>query len=86
MANKPPAKKITYGRVTAAIWENTNSQSGEVFYNVTVERTYYEGDKPKNSSSFGRDDLLNASKALDQAHTWICERLEEASSEAEEVA
>lgn len=85
MAKKTPAHKITYGRISAAIWENQSSKSGETFYNVTVERTYYEGDEPKNSTSFGRDDLLLAAKALDQAHTWICERMAPAAADTEEV-
>jgi len=83
MATKKPVHKITYGRISAAIWENENGKSGEVFFNVTIERTYYEGKEPKNSSSFGRDDLLLAAKALDQAHTWICDSLAASAEEAE---
>ena len=74
MAKNKPIHKITYGRISVAIWENRSQKSGEAFYSVTVERTYFEGDEPKSSSSFGREDLLNVSKAFDKAHTWIYER------------
>lgn len=86
MSKKQPAHKITFGRISAAIWENASPKTGEVFYNVTVERTYYDADEPKNSTSFGRDDLLLAAKALDQAHTWIYEKLAAAAADAQEVA
>lgn len=83
MTKKTPAHKITYGRISAAVWENENSQTGKTFYNVTLERTYFEGDEPKSSTSFGRDDLLLAAKALDQAHTWIALQAAMAESEDE---
>ena len=57
MAKRKPAHKVTFGRISAVIWENENSKTGDTFYNVTLERTYYEDDKPKSSASFGRDDL-----------------------------
>lgn len=85
MTKKTPAHKITFGRISAAIWDNASPKTGEVFYNVTVERTYYEEDKPKNSTSFGRDDLLLAAKALDQAHTWICAQLAAAAVDTQEA-
>ena len=28
----------------------------------------------RSTESFGRDDLLLAAKALDLAHSWVCER------------
>ena len=57
MANKAqPIKTLRAGRIQAAIWEN-HSDKGS-FYNVTVSRSYKEGDSWKSSGSFGRDDLL----------------------------
>jgi hypothetical protein len=34
---------------------------------------YRNGDVWKESTRLGKDDLLVASKVLDQAHTWIIE-------------
>ena len=43
MANKPqPIKTLRAGRIQTAIWEN-HSDKGP-FYNVTVSRSYKEGD------------------------------------------
>ena len=43
MANKPqPIKALRSGRIQAAVWEN-HSDKGP-FYNVTVSRSYKDGD------------------------------------------
>ena len=67
-----PAHTIKLGRVKAAIWSN-ETENGNRF-NVTVTRLYKDGEKWKDSSSFGRDELPLAIKVLDQAHTWILEQ------------
>lgn len=77
MARKPekekqkPTHEIRLGRIKAAIWANETKQG--VRYNVTICRLYKDENEDawKNSSSFGRDDLLLASKVLDRAHSWI---------------
>ncbi|MCG8408652.1 MAG: hypothetical protein MI923_25900 [Phycisphaerales bacterium] len=73
MANnekKPPVHTIRYGRIKAAIWRN-ETENG-IMFNVTVTRTYRDdGEELQDSHSFGRDDLLTAAKALNEAHTWI---------------
>ena len=66
-----PVHEIRFGLIKAAIWHNM-TRSGER-YNVTLTRLYRNGDLWKESTHFGRDDLLVAAKVLDLAHTWICE-------------
>ena len=64
MANKPqPIKTLRAGRIQTAVWEN-HSEKGP-FYNVTVSRSYKEGDTWKSSESFGRDDLLAPAQLLE---------------------
>ena len=65
----------------AAIWHNL-TRAGER-YNVTLMRLFRNGDVWKESNHFGRDDLLQAAKVLDLAHTWIHQqdRLEKATTE-----
>lgn len=76
MSNKP-VHKVNAGRGTvASIWENEGKNGS--FWNVTLDRTYRDGEELKSSSSFGRDDLLSAAKALELSHTWILEREAEA--------
>ena len=72
MATNKPAHEIKFGKIKATIWANDTSAG--VRHNVTVERLYKDGDDWKTSTSFGRDDLPLAVKALDQAHSWIFEQ------------
>jgi hypothetical protein len=64
-----PVHVVRYGAIKAAVWLNQTA-SGPM-HNVTLSRTYKDGDDWKESGSFGADDLLPASKALSEAHTWI---------------
>ena len=64
-----PVHQIRIGRIGAAVWAN-QTDSG-VWYNVTFERSYRDGDDWKSSDSFGRDDLLVLAKLADLAHSWI---------------
>src|SRR5207247_10273830 len=61
-ANKP-AHEIRLGLIKATIWHNL-TRAGER-YNVTLIRLYRNGDTWKESTHFGRDDLLLAGKVLD---------------------
>lgn len=66
-----PVYEVRFGTIRAAVWANQNEHG--VMYNVTLSRSYKTNDGEwRDSDSFGRDDLLAASKALDVAHTWIC--------------
>lgn len=74
-----PAHVVKLGLVEAAIWQN--SPDGKPRYSVTVKRSYATEDKANGkrtwstTESFGRDDLLTLAKAVDLAHTWICEQV-----------
>lgn len=67
-ANRP-VHVVRYGAIKAAVWLNQTS-SGPM-HNVTLGRTYKDGDDWKESGSLGADDLLAAAKALTEAHTFI---------------
>jgi hypothetical protein len=76
MANKPqPIKTLRAGRIQVAIWEN-HSDKGP-YYNVTISRSYKEGDSWKSSDSFGRDDLLVLAQLLGSAYTFILQKQSE---------
>ena len=64
-----PVQEIRMGRIRAAIWANETENGTR--YNVTVSRLYKDGDKWKDSTSFGRDDLLLVAKVADACHSWI---------------
>ena len=73
MLQTRPLHEIRLGRIRAAIWEN-RSPSKDVWFAVTVSRRYRDGDRWKDSSSFGRDDLPIVAKIMDMAYAWIWER------------
>lgn len=79
-ANKP-VHEIRLGLIKVAIWHNL-TRSGER-YNVSLTRLFRNGDVWKESTHFGRDDLLQAAKVRELAHTWIHQqdRNEKAASE-----
>ena len=64
-----PIHEVRLGLIKAAIWQN-QTRVGER-HNVTLTRLYRNGDVWKESTHFGRDDLLLAAKVLDLAHSWI---------------
>ena len=72
-AGKRPVHTIRYGAIRAAIWRNVvdNGNASRAMYSVTFSRTYKDGERWKDSSSFGQDDLLVLAKAMNDAHTFI---------------
>jgi hypothetical protein len=71
MANKPPIHELRLGRIKALVWENDTTNGTR--HSVTVARLFKDGDTWKETTSFGRDDLLLVAKIVDQAHDWIFE-------------
>jgi len=73
-SNKP-VHQIRMGRVHCAIWLN-ETESGKR-HNVTVTRSFRDGETWKSSDSFGPQDIPLA-KLADQTHTWIVQKHQEA--------
>ena len=69
-----PVFVARYGSIKASVWRN-ETKNGPM-HNVTVLRSYKDGEEWKDSSSFGYDDLLVLAKALGDAHSWIHEQLQ----------
>ncbi len=67
--SKKPIYEVRMGLIKASVWKN-QTRSGER-HNVTVSRLYKNGDVWKESTHFGRDDLLLLAKVLNEAHSWI---------------
>ncbi|MEZ6099376.1 MAG: hypothetical protein R3E01_10420 [Pirellulaceae bacterium] len=89
---KKPAHEIRIGMVKATLWLNQNGESGDRYntsfcrlYRVPEEKRESNNDTGwRESSSFGRDDLLALGKLADQVHSWIHEqRLRNANHEEE---
>lgn len=68
-SNTQPVHQIRHGAVSASIWRQ-ETDKGSLF-NVTFQRSYKEGDAWKNSTSFGRNNLLVVSLIAARAFEWI---------------
>jgi len=68
-SNNQPVHKIRHGAVSASIWRQ-ETDKGSLF-NVTFQRSYKDGDEWKNSTSFGRNNLLVVSLIAARAFEWI---------------
>ena len=77
-----PVHVVRYGSLKAAVW--LNQTSAGAIHNVTVTRSYKDGEEWKESSSFGYEDLLPLAKALDDAHSWIHEQRQKPEDHAAE--
>jgi hypothetical protein len=68
-----PVHAIRKHSLKASIWRN-DTRNGPM-YNVTLVRTYRDGEEFKDTGSLGFDDLANAAKVLLDADSWIGEQL-----------
>ena len=68
-----PVKTFLLGRIKAKVWAN-RSQKNEVWFNVEIVRLYKEGDKFKESTQYGRNDLPLVEKAASMAFAWLHEQ------------
>lgn len=75
----PPVMEFKLGSVKASIWRN-EGEDDQVFYNVTVGRTYLDlkGDREfHTSSSFGAKHLPLLAEVSRKAMVFIYERQDE---------
>jgi len=68
---QPPVKKINVGSVQANIWRR--EAEGKIFYTVSFQLSYKDGEEWKTSSSYGLHDLINLVKAAMLAHSSVLE-------------
>src|SRR4051812_18574680 len=67
---RAPDYKAHYGRVQAAVWRR--DIDGRASYSVSLTRSYKDKqDQWQRTTQLDEDDLLPATKALDDAYTWI---------------
>jgi hypothetical protein len=74
---KPPVHEIRLARLKALIWERTITEGSYPLFAVTIVRIFKDGTMWRETSSFGRDDLLLVAKVADLAHSWICTATQE---------
>jgi hypothetical protein len=64
-AKNAPVAKFRLGAVTASIWRNDS------FFNVTLTRSYKDGDDWKDTNQLGAGDLENAIHVLKKSVDFI---------------
>jgi hypothetical protein len=69
--NNKPVHEVRIGSVRAAVWLNEGKNGP--WHNVTITRTYQDGDDYRETSTYGIGELLAVAKAADLAHTWCLE-------------
>jgi hypothetical protein len=69
ISKNQPVHKLRHGAVSASVWR-TETEKGPLF-NVTFQRSFKDGDDWKNSTSFGRRDLLVVSLIAARTFEWI---------------
>ena len=75
MTHNKPTHEIRIGKIHAAIWVNRNGKN-QMWYSVTIRRTYFDGQSWQDTHSFGRDDLPLLAKISDMAYAWIWDHYE----------
>jgi hypothetical protein len=65
--NQPEAK-FRLGYVSATVWRNGD------FYNVTMSKSYKDGEEWKDTDSLGSGDLMNAVRVLQRAEEFIADQ------------
>jgi hypothetical protein len=79
-----PAHTIRKHSLKASIWRN-ETRNG-CLYNVTLIRTYKDGEEFKDTPSLGFDDLANASKLLLDAESWVSDQVARDKAESSSAA
>ncbi|MEZ6131311.1 MAG: hypothetical protein R3C59_21760 [Planctomycetaceae bacterium] len=77
---------VKLGRIRATIWENRSEETDEVWHTAVPSRLYKKDNQWKDATTFRRDELPIASKAMDMAHSWILQREVELKRAAENAA
>lgn len=67
--NKAPVMVIRDGALKASIWENEGENGS--YLTTTFARTYTKDGEPKDTNSFGRNDLLAVSELARRAYGKI---------------
>src|SRR5207244_8058372 len=68
-----PVKVFRDGRLSISVFRNfaTVREQERAFHNVSIQRSYKEGDGYKSTHSLGKDDLPAVQLLLAQAWQWI---------------
>jgi len=63
-----PIHEVKLGSVRAAVWRD--QANDKVRFNVSLSRSYKDGDKWKSSEYFGREDLPKVAVVVQKVYEW----------------
>jgi hypothetical protein len=81
-----PVQEFRLASTKAVVWKNETEKGPR--YSVQFFRIFKDGEEWRQTTSFGRDDLLLVAKLADLAHTWVSENqaIETSKSRTEDFA
>ena len=77
--NNQPVKKFRLRGISASVFEN-QTEKGQTYFKVTVQRSYKDGKTFKSTNTFSRDDLPLLTEVATAAWRDILKRESEASA------
>ena len=77
--NNQPVKKFRLRGISASVFEN-QTEKGQTYFKVTVQRSYKDGKTFKSTNSFSRDDLPLLTEVATAAWRDILKRESEMSA------
>ena len=77
--NNQPVKKFRLRGISASVFEN-QTEKGQTYFKVTVQRSYKDGKTFKSTNSFSRDDLPLLTEVANAAWREILKRESEMSA------
>lgn len=83
MANAPIERFAVGNGIRASIWKNESKNNGS-WMNVSITRTYRDGEDYKDTTSFRREDLLFVAKAAELAFSWCLAYADKAKQESDQ--
>ena len=68
-----PEKKFSCGPISASIWANTKTVTGETvkFYSVTINKAFKEDEEWKHTNSFDVEDLPKVVLVANEVYKYI---------------
>jgi len=68
-----PEKKFSCGPISASIWANTKTVTGETvkFYSVTITKAFKEDEEWKHTNSFDVEDLPKVVLVANEGYKYI---------------
>ena len=70
-----PDQELRDGQIKATIWKNASKKAdSNPFYSIQFSRIYKVGDEWKETTGFGREDLLKVQNLAQEAYRFLTQK------------